>query len=271
MASAHGISGLDAVSIVASALSVRKEEILANPDRELSEDSSLRALRFFEQRRQGKPHAYITKEKEFFSETFYVDERVLIPRPETETLVEEALRILDERPKLASILDMGTGSGAIGLTVAKRANRRVVCVDISLDALSLAKRNGERLGVSQRVDFVCSDLFGCIREETKFDMVLANLPYVAREEWDDLMTDVKDYEPRRALDGGPGGTILYDRLFKELPHHLKGDGWFICEVGGNEQAERLKDLLEPTGLRVVIKKDLSGIERILLGSWISSS
>jgi release factor glutamine methyltransferase len=265
-----GIERIDTVNIVGLALSMQKEEIFTNLEREVDEAEGLLVQELLAERRKGKPLAYIAKSKEFFSENFYVDERVLIPRPETEIIVEEALALLETGQEMNSLLDMGTGSGAIGIILAKKTQKHVVCADISLEALRVAKQNGESLGVSRLTRFICSDLFGGIKG-LKFDMILANLPYVAREEWDSLMTDVKDYEPRGALDGGTDGTIIYKRFIEGLPHHLNKKGFVLCEVGGRRQAEKIREMFRAIGVSVVEKNDLSGIERVLIGSWTSLS
>lgn len=145
-----------------------------------------------------------------------------------------------------------------------------MCVDISLEALRVAKQNGESLGVSRLTRFICSDLFRGIKG-LKFDLILANLPYVACEEWDSLMTDVKDYEPRGALDGGTGGTAIYKRFIEGLPHHLNKKGFVLCEVGGRRQAKKIQEMFREIGVSVIEKNDLSGIERVLIGSWTSLS
>jgi release factor glutamine methyltransferase len=264
------IERLDTVNILALALSMRKEEVFTNLEREIEEKSHLRIKHLLEERERGRPFAYMARGKEFFSETFYVDERVLIPRPETEILVEEALGLLAQKPEMNSILDMGTGSGAIGLVLAIKTQKHIVCSDISLDALRVARQNGEGLGVSRMVHFICSDLFSAIGE-AQFDMILANLPYVASEEWDGLMPDVKDYEPRTALDGGKGGIAVYKRFIERLPQHLKKSGCVLCEIGGPGQAKRIQEMLRAIGLTVGVKNDLSGNERALIGSWTSLS
>jgi release factor glutamine methyltransferase len=265
-----GIERLDTVNILGLALSMGKEEIFTNLEREVDEARGLLVQQLLAEREKGKPLAYIAKSKEFFSENFYVDERVLVPRPETETLVEEALMLLARRQELTGLLDMGTGSGAVGLVLAKKTQKQIVCADISLEALRVARQNGTRLGVSRLAHFICSDLFAGIKG-LKFDIILANLPYVACEEWDSLMTDVKDYEPRRALDGGKGGTAIYERFIEELPHYLSKKGFVLCEVGGSKQAKRIQEMFRTIGISVVKKNDLSGIERVLIGSWTSLS
>jgi len=265
-----GMERLEVVNILALSLSISKEEVFTNPEHEVGESDCLRINDLLAERVRGRPFAYIAKRKEFFSENFYVDERVLIPRPETETLVEEALGLIAKRPEINSILDMGTGSGAIGLILAKTTQKHVVCVDISLDSLLVAQKNRKNLGALGQAHFVCSDLFGGIGD-VKFDMILANLPYIASEEWDSLMTDVKDYEPKRALDGGKEGTAIYKRFIDGLPRYLDKNGFVLCEVGGSTQAKQIRDTFKAICLTVIAKNDLSGDERVLIGSWTSLS
>ncbi len=244
---------------------MRKEEILMNVEREIENEQLAHIKNLVKDRMRGKPLSYITKSKEFFSEPFFVDERVLIPRPETELLVEEALQILTKKPHISHILDMGTGSGAIGIAISKRTGTHIVCVDISMEALSVARKNAFLLQASGSIHFVCSDLFRGIKRGRKFDMVLANLPYVSHEEWDGVMVEVRDFEPKIALYGGVGGTEVYERFAREIPHYLEKDGYVICEVGGDTQGKKIKGMLETIGLTVVVKKDLSDRVRMLTG------
>lgn len=267
----QGVHGLELVNILAYALSMSKEQLFMNLNREVDEASIVRIGELIHQRRRGKPLAYITGTKEFFSEEFFVDERVLIPRPETELLVEEAIRILENAAGVHSILDMGTGSGAIGLTVAKITRRPVVCVDASREAIAVAKTNARNLAVLDRVHFVCSDLFRAIKRGKRFDLVLANLPYVSDEEWDALMDDVRNYEPRKALYGGSDGAMVYRRFMEDLTHYLSYEGYVLCEVGGEGRAEQVVEMFRRAGLYVTAKRDFSYKERVLIGSWTSLS
>lgn len=266
----NSIERFEAANIVAYALSMRKEEVFANFESEVDECARQKINELLEDRKRGKPFAYITGYREFFSEKLYVDERVLIPRPETEILVEEALRLFSKEPEINSILDVGTGSGAIGLILAKNTQKHIICTDISLSALCVAQRNRESLGLSERVCLVCSDLF-CAVGDVQFDMILANLPYVASEEWGNLMADVRDYEPRAALDGGTGGIVIYKRFIDGLSQHLKMGGHVLCEVGGTKQTNTMRKMLQKKGLSVAVKNDLSGNTRVLIGSWTSLS
>ena len=242
------IGRTDLVAIMAFVLATSTERIYMDPERELPEEACRRIREHVAERKKGKPLSYITGRREFFSEEFFVDERVLVPRPETELLVEEALRIMAERPGHKSsqrILDMGTGSGIIGITIARHGNAAVTCVDISLDALLVARANAARLGVQDKVACVCSDLFSSIKMEPRFDIIVANLPYVSASEWHELMTDVK-FEPKTALLGGTLGTEVYERFVAELPGRLGEDGFVLCELGGTAQIEARGRLDEGT-------------------------
>ena len=262
------IEWIDAVNIIADTLFMSKEEVLVNLDQDVDEKTCLHIDGLLSERERGMPLAYITKSKEFFSEKFCIDTGVLIPRPDTELLVEEALKLITENKRINNLLDIGTGAGTIGLILAKKTQKHVVCTDISFKTIRIAMRNAENLGVRGLTQFVCADLFSGICG-SKFDMILANLPYVGSEEMDSLMTDVKNYEPRLALDGGAGGIQIYRRFIEEMPQHLKDYGYVLCEVGGCVQANKIREMLRTMGLNTVVKKDLSGHERVLIGSWTS--
>ncbi len=263
----RGIARTDVLAILSSVLSLSREEILRDSDKEISSQDLLLTRRFINERLQGRPVAYITKRKEFYSHLFFVDERVLIPRPETEFLVEEALKILENKPTMDRILDMGTGSGAIGVTVAMKTQAQMVFVDVSPDALFVARVNALSHGVAARSSFLCSDLFGGIRPERHFGIVLANLPYVPAEQWASLMRDVRAYEPRLALDGGAGGTEVYERMLQELPRYLQKDGRVLCEIDGDRQAGAMKVIMEGLGLRVAVRRDYNDTARVIIGEW----
>lgn len=265
------VKRLDAINIISLASDMKNEEVLADQHRELDGLTAARIKRLLEERAQGKPLAYITKKKEFFSEELYVDEGVLIPRPETELLVEEGLKIIEGTRRAPHILDMGTGSGAIGAVIAKKTLKKVLCIDISIEALRVAQYNAQRLGVSGNTGFLCSDLFDGLRETARFDVVIANLPYVADDEWDGLMEDVRRFEPKTALLGGRGGTEIYERFIEGLPGHLTEGGHVLCEIGGSAQAAIIGTRLSARGFTVISRRDLSGIERVLIGTWTRSS
>lgn len=265
------MSRTDLVAIVSHVLSLSKEQVLMEPERSLDPKDSERIRRLIGQRKEGKPLAYLTGQREFFSESFHVNEHVLIPRPETELLVEEALALLERLNRPARILDMGAGSGIIGTLLAKGGAKEVLCVDVSFDALLVARQNAVALEVEGTTSFLACDLFSSIRKEPVFDFICANLPYVGRVEWGTLPVDVRSYEPEGALLGGDTGVELYTRFVSEAVGYLRPGGAILCEIGNAAQAEAVGRLLQEAGLEIVVKKDLSGRERVVRGVWTSSS
>ncbi|MCX7966416.1 MAG: peptide chain release factor N(5)-glutamine methyltransferase [Syntrophorhabdaceae bacterium] len=258
------------ISIVSFALSIKKEDIFIRQDETLTDDKVELVRSLFEERKKGKPLAYIIRHKEFFSEDFFVNESVLIPRPETEILVEQAIDIIKNMKSDTKVLDVGTGSGVIGIIIAKHTGRDVFCLDVSMGALKVASINSERLGVKHRITFICADLLSALKEKELFHVIVANLPYIRRDEWKDLMKDVRDFEPEVALLGGSDGLELYRRLINSLKGVMVKNGWFLCEIGGAEQAMMISKLLKEEGFNTSIIKDYSGIERIVKSQWISS-
>jgi release factor glutamine methyltransferase len=266
-----GLTRTDLMGIVSHVLDLSNERLLMEPARKLDEPEWDRIRDLIGERLEGKPLAYLTHRKEFFSETFYVDERVLIPRPETELLVEEALSIIGRSGGAARVLDMGTGSGIIGILLAKKGAQRVLSVDVSAGALEVAQLNARALSVAGRIDFAASDLFSSVKKDAIFDLVCANLPYVGLVEWDGLMADVRCYEPKEALLGGTRGFELYSRFIPEVSAYLHPGGCVLCEIGGEAQARVVGDLLKDAGFEVMVKHDLAGRQRVVSGTWTSSS
>jgi release factor glutamine methyltransferase len=264
------IPPLDLMNLVTHALGMSKEALFVGLDLEIETGKAQQISKFVEERGGGRPLAYITNVKEFYSEEFFVDRRVLVPRPETEHLIEQALRIVENQSKPVSVIDMGTGSGAIGIMMAKTSYCEALCVDISPEALCVAKRNAQVLCPDADIKFVCSNLFDSIGEGMRFDLILANLPYIPTEELAALPADVKDFEPMVALDGGKDGLDVYRRFLTALPRHLKMGGHVLCEIGSKLQSERMEKMLQSISLMAETKKDLSGSERVIIGSWINS-
>lgn len=265
------IARTDLVAIVSHVLSLSKERVLMEPERSLSDEENSRIQDLVGRRKEGEPLAYLTGTREFFSESFYVDERVLIPRPETESLVEEAIAIMEDLGRPARVLDMGTGSGVIGTLLARNGAKEVVCVDVSFGAVLVARRNATALGAGDNTLFLTSDLLSSVKKGTAFDIICANLPYVAREEWGTLMADVRCFEPKTALVGGRTGVEIYARFVADAIGYLSPSGAILCEIGNDAQADRVGKLLRNAGLEVAVKEDLSGRKRIVRGIWTSSS
>lgn len=215
-------------------------------------------------RRQGEPVAYITGEKEFMGLTFRVTPAVLIPRPETEVLVEAALQAVREKafsPGSLEVLDIGTGSGAIALSLVYYLARvRVTALDASAGALEVARENARRLGLLSRVRFLQADLFPPLPPSRPFQLVISNPPYIPSGDLDRLPLSVRAYEPREALDGGRDGLDYYRRLLPPPPGLLAPGGTLALEVGAGQAAEVLS--LCPYPARTV--RDYAGEDRVVL-------
>jgi len=260
---------LNAELLLALSLDLSREDLYARLDGQFKEENRETLERLIERRISGEPLQYILGHQEFWSIDLKVDPRVLIPRPETEFLVEQALSILFEishrRPPY--VLEIGTGSGAIAISLAKEVKDVfMVATDISREALRLAKENAQSAGVLHQIGFVNGDLFGpvqSLRDKEVFDLILSNPPYITRSEIRRLAREIKDFEPTLALDGGEDGMEFYRRITLEAPFYLRKGGWLLLEVGEGqgeevtELIERSESFLEPNLL-----PDLSGIERV---------
>jgi release factor glutamine methyltransferase len=219
-------------------------------------------------RAEGVPFAYLVGKREFYSLDFKVTPDVLIPRPETEFLVIALLDLIKAAPvgtESIQIADVGTGSGIIALSVAKHAPRvRVTAIDVSPAALAIAKENGERLGVSARVEFVESDLFTALPADRKYDFIASNPPYITTDEFAALSPDVRDHEPQLALVAGVNGMSVIERLLPQAAERLRPGGTLLLEISPMLQ-QRVESLvaadvrweLAPT------TKDLAGHARVV--------
>jgi release factor glutamine methyltransferase len=255
---------LDAELLAAHALGLSRMALYTGFDRPL-DDAELTGLRGLVKRRlAGEPVAYITGHKEFWSLDLLVDARVLVPRPDTETLVEAALeRLPADRP--ARLADIGTGSGAIALALAaERPLAQVVATDASTDALVVATANAERVGVTERVRLLHGDLLAPLGDEAAFDVIVSNPPYIPTADVAGLAAEVRR-EPRVALDGGADGLAIVRRLIDGAPAPLAVEGWLLIEVGAG-QADAAVEHFWARGYRdVSVRRDLSGIARAILG------
>ena len=256
--------------LLARSLNLSREGLYTHLHGQLKEREKEEWERLVQRRISGEPLQYILEHQEFWSIDFKVDSRVLIPRPETELLVEQSLLILSQTPfkKTPSVLEIGTGSGAIAIALAKEVkNIFLVATDISRDALGLAKENARSAGVQRQIEFVNGDLFGPLRpskERGPFDLILSNPPYIIRPEIGALAKEVRDYEPIIALDGGEDGLEFYRRLISQAPFYLREGRWLLLEVGQG-QGEKVAEQIERNGtfLKPQILPDLSGIERVV--------
>jgi len=254
----------EAGSLLGYVLGRDRSFILTHAEDAISEEQAERFRECLERRAQGEPLQYITANQEFFGLDFEVTKDVLIPRPETELLIETALKLLTPSAD-AFICDVGTGSGCIVITLMQQLKQaRAVAIDISLDALAVARRNAVRHSVAERIDFVHSDCFAALNSREprpSFDLIVSNPPYVEDGAMADLQREVRDFEPRSALAAGADGLDIIRRLLLEAPSFLKTGGYFLLEIGFN-QAAAVEQLLDPKIWRLIdINKDLQGIPR----------
>lgn len=261
---------LNAELLLARSLSLSREQLYIRFNDQLKEKERGAMERLIGRRIAGEPLQYILGRQEFWSIDFKVDPRVLIPRPETELLVEQALLILSENPlgRTPYVLEIGTGSGAVAISLAKEVGDLfLVATDISRDALLLAKENAKAGGVLHQVAFVKSDLFEPfppLGGREPFDLILSNPPYITFSQIDELPKEVRDYEPIVALNGGEDGLDFYRRIITQTPYYLRRGGWLLLEVGQGQSrivSQRIEEgshFLKPESI-----PDLSGIERVV--------
>lgn len=261
---------LDAEALLAHVLTLDRAQLFARMSAPVSAEAREAFLQLVHRRARREPLAYLTGVREFWSLEFRVTPAVLIPRPETEMLLETALRLLAQAKMLASplrLLDIGTGSGCLAITLAKELpTAEVWAVDISLAALEVAQDNARRLGVAERIRFLHSDLCAALSQtERSFDLLVTNPPYIAQGELATLQPEVRDWEPHMALAGGADGLDFYRRLVAESPSHLHSGGWLLMELGTGQAAAMLdlfrssQSFINPYCLR-----DYAGHERVVV-------
>ena len=234
-------AGVDAPKLVAQvllahALGVPRDSVLISPPHHVLQPHQIASFRALVARCvEGEPMAYVVGHAEFYALAFQIDRRALIPRPETEQLVELALRRLAvlNLPSQTLVVDVGTGSGCIVVSLAvKLPNVRFMATDISSDALALAHDNAKKHKVNSRIQFLRGDLLA--PAPVRAEGVVANLPYVTTAEWQSLPRHIRNHEPRTALDGGADGLDLIRRLFSQVSKHVKPDGWLLLEIGSTQ-------------------------------------
>lgn len=256
---------LDTEYIFSSVLNVKRSLLSMNLRKKIEEESKNKIKEMLIERAKNKtPLQYILGEWEFFGNPFKVDKRVLIPRADTEILVEQCKIILEEIEK-PKVLDIGTGSGVISISLAKELKDGMFYgADISSDALEVAVINRELNGVENNLKFIKSDVFSNIKEKD-FDMIISNPPYIPLHEYESLMPEVKLHEPIGALTDNGDGYYFYEKITKEAKDYLKDGGYIAYEVGYN-QAQEVGKILEKEGYDLVaIVKDYGGIERVVIG------
>jgi len=251
---------LTAEVLLCHALGGERAYFYSHPEAELSDLARLDYGRYLHERLAGKPTQYITGRQEFYGRDFLVTPDVLIPRPETEHVVEAVLALL---PPPLRIVDIGCGSGAIAVTLSLELHADVVGTDISVAALAVAAKNAKTLGA--RVDFVACDLASAFASAC-LDLVVSNPPYVALTDAPGLQREVRDYEPHVALFAGETGLEIYARLVKEAERVLRPGGALVMELGF-KTSEAVRAMLGPRWQDVQILPDLAGIPRVLVARF----
>lgn len=260
---------LDAQVILCHILQVDRLYLIINKDIILTNEQILEYRRLIEKRFCGVPVQYITGIQEFMGLEFYLEEGVLIPRPDTEILIEKVLDSIDKDGKY-NIIDIGTGSGAITVSLAKYIqNSYVYSIDISQKALDIARKNAMKNDVLSKISFLNGSLFKPLEDigiSEKIDILVSNPPYIPTRDIDNLQIEVSKFEPKLALDGGEDGLDFYRDIIDKAPRVLKNNGLIALEVG-HDQARRVIDLMEEKKkyVDIEITKDLAGIERVVSG------
>lgn len=270
--------------LLAHALNLSRLDLYLKYDQPLTPPELARFKSLVIRRREGEPVAYLTGHKEFWSLDFHITPGVLIPRPETEVLVSAALKAVKEdvggggqgpaSPALplkspfqpaAWGLEVGVGSGAVVVALAREIPWMAwVALDLSLTALTVARDNARRHEVAPRIQFLQADLLSSIKPGATFALLVANLPYVPRAEWEQLPIDIRDFEPKEALWGGEDGLALIRPLALEAHGYLRPGGWLALEVGPG-QAHQVQEFLQETGAydRLELIRDYQGINRVV--------
>lgn len=262
---------LEAELLVAFALGISRMQVIVDGARLLEKEELSKLRDLVKRRRAHEPMAYLRGEREFYGLRFKVDKRVLVPRPDTESLVDVALERTADIALGGRVLDLCTGSGCVAIAIAKqRPTTDVVATDLSADALGVARENAFLLG-AYNVSFLQGNLYEAVDRArlpwspVKFEVVVSNPPYIATAECETLMPSVRDFEPRMALDGGADGLDFYRRIVDETRARLAKNGLLAVEVGAG-QAPDVAALFEARGYGAIeIRKDLAQIERVVSG------
>ena len=254
-------SRLDSELLLSKILDKNREEILINLEQKICQKYFLKYKQLIQRRSQCEPIAYIVKEKEFWSKNFLVSSDTLIPRPETELIVEKLTKIFEE--KKISILDIGTGTGCILISLlSELKNSKGIGIDISKKALRIAEKNSEHHGMKNKIKFFHKSLDSKFYQ--KFDLIVSNPPYIKKSEIKNLKEDVRKFEPRIALDGGNDGLDLIKKVIYKSKYILKVKGMLALEIG-NEQFNKVSKILKKNNFKIehIIKDYKDNIRGII--------
>ena len=258
---------LDADLLLGHILGLDRVELYARTEMEVDDEPRKAFRRLVKRRADGEPVAYLVGHKSFWEMDLKVDERALIPRPETEVAVETALELLPEPNGELRAADIGTGTGAIALALAhERDDLVIAATDTSAEALELARENADTFDPNDQVSFYQGDLFEALPDEWRpLDLVVANPPYVPKSDREDIMITVRDHEPAEALFGGPVGLAVTERLIPAAAEWLTTGGWLVFEIGYH-QGEAVRTLLDECGfVDIDIRQDYEGQDRVAVG------
>lgn len=260
---------IDAWYLLEHVTGISRSQYYGYPDKEISQDEKEKYLECIKKRKEHIPLQHITGEQDFYGLNFMVNKNVLIPRQDTEVLVEEVLTVINRKLKKkdVNVLDMCTGSGCIILSILNYVDKNISCrgtgADISLKALEVAENNSDRLNIE--AEFICSDVFENING--KWDVIVSNPPYIRSDVIPTLSEEVKKYDPVIALDGMEDGLFFYKKIVKESVSYINDKGWLMFEIG-HDQGQDVKKLMENAGYKdVYVKKDLAGLDRIVCGMY----
>jgi release factor glutamine methyltransferase len=259
---------VDAEMLLCHAIKYDPQKLFMNWAKEVDEDHAENFFAMVQKRAEGSPTQYLTEEQSFKGQSFYVDENVLIPRPETELLVDETLAYLKDNRSAKSVLDLGTGAGVIAVSLAKKApSLRVTASDVSKGALAVAEKNAARLGARGQIRFVQSDVFAGFKTGftgPKWDVIVSNPPYIRSDVLPTLQREIYEHEPLAALDGGEDGLDFYRRIIDGAPTFLRKTGAVFLEIG-YDQAHDVTSLFRKNGnyVRVAVTPDLAGHDRVI--------
>jgi release factor glutamine methyltransferase len=253
---------LDARILLEFSLNISHEQIILNPDKELTNKELEHYKTLLERRFKGEPISHILGKRSFWNYEFTINKNVLDPRPDSEALIESVLKIFPDKNIKLNILELGIGSGCLIITLLKEfQNAKGTGIDISSKALKIAQKNAENLNVSNRLNLIKSDWFNKING--KFDLIISNPPYIPSKQIEALQTEVKDYEPILALDGGKDGLDYYRKTAEQSSNFLNKNGYICLEIGQNQYKDVI-EIFKQQGFSVEFyKKDLANIERII--------
>jgi release factor glutamine methyltransferase len=263
---------LEVQMLLEAVFNLTRVQFWTHKDREITDPGAVKTFeRYIRRLKNGEPVAYILNQKEFYGELFYVDQRVLIPRPETEILVEKALQVIRQHATESpvTLLDIGAGSGIISIIIAKNSEAEVTALEFSRDAFSVLNENIRQHKLREKITAIYADLFPShYPQDTspsagrRFDIIVSNPPYIPEHEWQELDSTVKDFEPKMALAAGEDGLDIIRRIVSEAPQNLVPGGTILMEIGYN-QKEPVATILREAGFKSIdFINDYGSIPRI---------